>query len=173
MKFKMIFTAMLIVLSSSMNYTKANEYKVGNVFYIDLPDYLQKTMGINDDASFQFKNVVKDIYGFVIEDDKENLELLDVKFNNVMEFYEFSIKDLAIENMEPTLGTPVQKTVNNKKYVLNDIVFSEKNSSTGIYYFAAVVETDNTYYQVRCFCDIKDKDKYKADFEKILYSLND
>jgi hypothetical protein len=42
-----------------------------------------------------------------------------------------------------------------------------------IYYLVGILETKTSYYKVISDTGIENKDKFKADFQKILYSLND
>jgi hypothetical protein len=39
---------------------------------------MNKTLGLNSAADIQYKSVVKDVYGFVIYDTKEDLALVDM-----------------------------------------------------------------------------------------------
>ena len=43
--------------------SKMNKFIAGHKFEIQLPDYLIKTGGLNNSASIQFKNTVKEVYG--------------------------------------------------------------------------------------------------------------
>ena len=54
---------------------------------------MNKTTGINSDASIQYKSEVKDVYGFVIEDNKEVLKLAEINYTSITEFYEDFVKD--------------------------------------------------------------------------------
>ena len=62
-----------------------DKYTVGN-FTVNLPDYMSKTGGINNAATIQYQSVVKDVYGFVILDTKEELSLVEMNFGSVNEF---------------------------------------------------------------------------------------
>lgn len=66
--------------------TKTMPVEGGLSFTMNIPAYLSKTAGINTAAALQFKSVVKDIYGIVIYDTKEELLALEMKFNNAQDF---------------------------------------------------------------------------------------
>ena len=86
---------LILVLTTSNNYaqTTLKEYKIGHVVSISLPDYMNKTIGLNDSSIIQYKSTVKDVYGFVIEDNKEELSLAEMNFTSINEFCEDFAKD--------------------------------------------------------------------------------
>ena len=63
-----ISALLLFAVNSVLSQTNFKDYTAGHQFNISLPDYMTKTIGLNSDATIQFKNNVKDIAGFVIED---------------------------------------------------------------------------------------------------------
>ena len=42
-----------------------------------------------------------------------------------------------------------------------------------IYYLVGIVETKTTFYKVLTWTNAKNKEKFKADFQRILYSIKD
>lgn len=169
---KLIISILLILVQIHSN-AQTKEYKAGHIFTISLPTYLEKTYGLNDNATIQFKNVIKDVYGFVIEDSKDALVALDMKFGSANEFYEYFIADFLKDEENRTVGLPKSTSVNDNNIVENDITYFDKDAKSTIYYFVGVVETKTTFYKVLCYTSLQNKDKYKADFQKILYSLKD
>jgi hypothetical protein len=149
------------------------EYKVGHVFYINLPDYMSKTTGLNDAAIIQFKNSIKDIYCIVLEDTKEDLELSQMKFSSINDYYDNFIKDFIIKEKKRSISQPVSQTIGDIKFIECDATCYSKDAKMDIYYFVGIVETKNSFYKVYCFGNLESKDKYKTDFQKILYSLKD
>ena len=148
-------------------------YKVGHPFHISLPDYMTRTVGMNEDAAIQYKNVVKDVYGFVIVDDKESLKLAEISFTSITEFYEDFIKDF-MEGEEKVKQSKPQVTDNQAaRYLEADLSYFDKEAKSEIYYLIGVVETDKAYYKVLTYCTLENKAKFKEDFRKILYSLTD
>ena len=68
-------TILTTILISTMCFSQTafKEEKAGHIFYVSLPDYMSKTIGLNTSATIQFKNTIKDVAGFIIEDNKEEL----------------------------------------------------------------------------------------------------
>jgi hypothetical protein len=58
-------------------------------------------------------------------------------------------------------------------FIESDITYYDKDAKTEIYYLVGVVETKTAYYKVLSWAVAENKDKFKADFQKILYSLKD
>ena len=58
-------------------------------------------------------------------------------------------------------------------FIEADVSFSRKDAKTEIYYHIGIVETKTAFYKVLSYCTLENKAKFKADFQKILYSLKD
>jgi hypothetical protein len=165
--------ALSLIVSFAFSQTAMKQYTVGHPFIISLPDYMNKTTGINGDASIQYKSEVKDVYGFVVEDNKEILKLAEINYTSITEFYEDFIKGF-IEGEEKVKKS---NAVSNKKGDINfieaDVSMYDKDAETEIYYLIGIVETKIAYYKVLSYCSLENKAKFKEDFKKILYSLKD
>jgi hypothetical protein len=133
---------------------------------------MNRTTDLNDDACFQFQSEVKDVYGYVIEDNKEELKIAQLNFSSVKEFYDQFIKSFVEGEEKVKQSTPIERkgAIN---FIEADVSFYSKEAKTEIYYFIGIVETKTAYYKVLCYCSLENKDKFKADFQKILYSLKD
>jgi hypothetical protein len=168
-----LIMALLWFSFNALAQTGNKEYTAGHVFYVSLPDYMKKTTGLNTSATIQFKNTVKDIYGFIIEDNKEELTLAEMSYTSLNEFYEDFIKDFATDEEKRKVTKPVTQKKGETNFISCDVTYYEKESKIDIYYFVGIAETKDAYYKVLCWAAVENKDKYKADFEKILYSLRD
>jgi len=164
---------LFLITSTTFAQTAIKEYKVGHVFYVSLPDYMSKTTGINDAAVIQFKNSVKDIYCLVLEDNKEELELSQIKYSSINEYYDNFIKDFLVKEKKRNISQPVSQTIGDNKFIEIDATYYDKDAKMDIYYFVGIVETKDAFYRVYCFGNLETKDNYKADFQKILYSIKD
>ena len=54
-----------------------------------------------------------------------------------------------------------------------DATYSDSESKIGFYYLIGLVETEKSFYRIVSWTTSENKDKYKADFQKTLYSLID
>src|SRR5690606_37232098 len=109
MKKSILFLAIVGLFSclTSFGQTTMKPYKAGHIFNISLPDYMSETKGINSAAAIQYKSVVKDVYGMVIFDTKQELALADMHFSSINEFYDEFIKDFLIEEEKRTVSKPI------------------------------------------------------------------
>ena len=168
-----LIIALLLTNTAIFAQATFEEYKAGHVFYISLPDYMSKTAGLNNAAIIQFKNVIKDVAGFVIEDNKEELKLAEINYTSINEYYEDIIKDFAKDVEKRAVSEPKSKKIGETNFVETDVTYHDKDANIDIYYFIGLAETATAYYKVFCWGTLENKDKYKADFQKTLYSLKD
>lgn len=170
-----IFTILTTILISTMCFSQTTfkEEKAGHIFYVSLPDYMSKTVGLNTSATIQFKNTVKDIAGFIIEDNKEELRLAEMNYTSINEFHEDFIKDFLIDEDKRNVSKPQIKKIGETNFTECDVSYYDKDSKIEIYYFVGIAETSSAYYKLLCWGELENKDKFKADFQKILYSIKD
>ncbi len=153
--------------------TTLKEYKVGHVVNVSLPEYMTRTMELNSSAILQYKSTIKDVYGFIIEDNKEELALVEMNYSSINEFCEDFAKDFLKDEKKKTFSYPECKTIGDINFAEFDASYYDKETKGTIYYLVGIVETKTSFYKVISFTGIENKDKYKADFQKILYSLKD
>lgn len=163
----------LSVLALSSVAQTLKEHKAGHTFTIGLPDYMSKTAGINNSAAIQYKSEVKDVYGFVIFDTKEELALADFNFSSVKEFYDNFIEDFLIDQDNRKVSEPVAQNKGGINFITSDLTYYDKDAEMDIYYLIGIVETKKSFYKVLSWSAAEKKDKFKADFEKIVFSLKD
>ena len=167
-----LLTAVFILLSSdTFGQTALKTHKIGHVFSITLPDYMSRTVGLNSAANFQYKSEVKDVYGFVIGDDKEELKLAELNFSSVTEFHEDFMKSFLTDAEKKNIGTPVVKKIGETSFLECDVTYFDKEAEGEIYYLVGVVETKSAFYKILSWSLAENKDKFKADFQNILYSF--
>ena len=75
-----ILTSILILIALPIfAQTIFKEIKAGHTFNISLPDYMSKSIGMNAASTLEYKNIVKGVFGIVICDSKEELELAKIQ----------------------------------------------------------------------------------------------
>lgn len=169
-----IFTTILVLMTmTTFAQTELKKYKAGHTFEIGLPEYMSKTIGINGSSAIEYQNIVKEVYGFIIFDTKEDLDLVDMKFSSINEFYDDFIKDFLKDEEKRKVSKPQFQKKGEINFIESDVTFYDKEAKTEIYYLVGIVETKTSYYKVMSWAAAEDKDKFKADFQKILYSLKD
>ncbi|KFF19491.1 hypothetical protein [Flavobacterium hydatis] len=169
----LLFIASLFMSTTIFAQSTMKEYKAGHTFNISLPDYMSKTADLNSSAAIQYKNVVKDIYGVVIFDTKEELKLLEMNYTSTNEFYEDFIKDFLKDEEKRSVSAPKSTKKGDISFIEVEATYFDKEINNTIYYLIGVVETKTAFYKVLSWASIDNKDKYKADFQKILYSIKE
>ena len=164
---------MLLSCLSVQAQTPTKDLKVGHIFHISIPDYMDRTIGLNNAASVQFKNDVKDIGGFIIEDNKEELQLAQTHFATIREYYDYFIKDFLKDEEKRAVADPKTTVAGATSFIETDASCYDKDSKIDIYYYVCLVETASSYYKILCYTSLENKDKYKADFQKIAFNLRD
>ena len=172
-KITLLITALAFMGSSIIAQTSLKEFKAGGVFYVSVPEYMSKTVGLNTSASVQFKNTVKDVYSFVIVDNKEELTLAELNYGSINEFFEDFVKDFLEGEKKREISKPVYQKKNDLNFAECDASYYDEELKGEIYYHVGVVETKTAYYKVLSWVLAENKEKYKADFQSILYSLKD
>lgn len=172
-EFLIFITSLVLLNYSTSAQTAMKAYKAGFAFNISLPDYMNKTGGLNSSAAIQYKNTVKDLYGFVIYDTKDDLALVDMKFSSINEFYDEFMKDFVKDEEKRVVSKPITQKKGETNFLEADLTYYDKNAKLDIYYLIGIVETKNAYYKVLSWTSVENKDKFKADFQKILFSVTD
>ncbi|MEJ5964141.1 hypothetical protein [Pedobacter immunditicola] len=169
----MLSIALGLMSTTAIAQTTLKELKAGNIFYVSIPNYMSRTTGLNSSSTIQYKSAVKDVYGFVIEDPKEDLVLADLQFSSINEFYERFIADFLKNEGKRQVSKPVYQQKGGINFAECDFTYYDKDVEGEIYYLVGIVETKVSFYKVLSWTTAANKDKYKADFQKILYSLKD
>ena len=165
-----LFAFSVIACFSQTGFTA---YRGGHEFDITVPTYMARTTGLNRAAIIQFKNSAKDVYALVIEDNKEELALAEMRFGSLEEFQEFTMNEFLKNEDQRKISTPVSKSINGFKYIHAEASYYDKEVKQSVYYFFGIVETKTAYYKLLCYTSLDKKEKFKADFEKTLYSIHD
>jgi hypothetical protein len=169
--FPIIITGLILSASPVIGQTASKTISVGKTFFITLPDYMSRTVGLNSAASLQYKSEVKDVYGFVIGDDKEELKLAELDFSSVTEFYEDFMESFLVDAEKKNVSTPVLQKKGEISFLECDVSYYDKEAGAEIYYLVGIVETSFGFYKILSWTTLENKAKFKNDFRSILYSF--
>lgn len=149
---------------------KPIEYKIGHTFTVNLPDYMNRTSGINDYSAIEYKNEKEDVYGYVIAELKENIGNLPASYA-VKTYYEDRIKQFMIKEESRKVSKPQFLKKGNISFVETDMTVFDKEKNKTIYFFIGIAETNKAFYRFVSWSSEEDHDKLKEDFQNILYSI--
>lgn len=160
-------------LFESQAQSTMTKHKAGHSFEIQLPEYLNKTGGLNNSAAIQFKNTVKDVYGYVIFDTKEELSLIEMKFSGVEEFYETFIQEFLKDEEGRTISQVKSGKNGNLQFKECEVTYKDKEAGVPITFYAGIVETPKSYYKVICWSEASKIEKFRSDFHNVILSIRD
>jgi hypothetical protein len=83
------------------------------------------------------------------------------------------MKDFLTDEEKKEVSKPVSKKIGENDFIECDATYFDKDANMEIYYLVGIVETKKAYYKVMSWTSKEKKDTFKADFQKILYSLKD
>ena len=166
-------TFIQIISSSAFAQTTFNTVKTGHTVSFSVPDYMSRTTGVNDASFLQFKSIPKDVYTYMIEDSKAELDLVEMKFTSVMDFYEFFIKDFLISEKKRKVSAPVSLTKDGVNYIQSELTYFDKDSKFEIYYNITIAETAGYFYQILSFTSEENSINVKADLTALGSSLKE
>lgn len=162
--FLLTFTAK----SFSQNFSTKN---AGNCFSLEIPNYMAKTYDLNDAATLQYNNTVKEAYVIVIEDSKDELKTLSMIFQNPKEFLESFTKEYQLESKNRTISEITEFESNENQHAQVEMSWSTEEGD--FYMLITTVETKEHFYKILCWTLSEYKDKLKADYLAISKSLLD
>lgn len=164
---------MLVFSQTSFSQQKSREIKVGHLFHITIPEYMERTVGLNSAASIQFVSSPNDVAGFVIEDSKEELKLADTSFATLKDFYFFFEKDFLSGLKARTISPVNEFRKNGKNYLEFDASYFDDELKSEVSYYVCLIEEDTYYYKLICWSAKENKEKFRPDFQRIALSIHE
>lgn len=152
--------------------TMMDKYKVDD-FTVSLPYYMSKTGGLNNEAAIQFRNMVKDVSGYIVKEEKAVKEIDNAANPDINQFYDQFLKEFLIDKKERKIVAAKESTNGEAKFISTDLTYLDDETMIYYYYFVGIVETKNAFYKVICSSTLDTKNLFKSDFQKIFYSLKD
>lgn len=140
--------------------TSLSEKKVGHVYYLGIPDYMLKTYDLNDVASLQYKNAAKEAYTIVIEDSKEQLEALGVKYADAEDFLNSFLEDYNKEAKNRKVSSVKKFEANGNKCAQVEHTWQDENNND-LYMLITTVESKTHFYKIMSWTLGKFKNNFK------------
>ncbi len=170
----LIIGIVIIIVSAHSLKLYSQEFSVqqgGHCFTLEIPEYLTKTYQLNDVASLQYMNALKESYVIVIEDSKDHLKEVGTKFIDSEDFLKNFIKDYQIESTN-------RKVSKIKNFVSNDFEHSQvemswESDGSELFMIITAVETQEHFYKILCWTLDQYKNDFKSDFKRISQSLKE
>ena len=169
---KGFFLIISIILISTTGFAQNFEIKSGGHSYtVDIPEYMTKAFDLNDVATMEYKNIVKETYMIVIEDDKEELTSLGMSFTGASDFLQYFAADYYAGADNREMSNVVEFKSNGHGHAQVELTWSDPE--VDYYMLITAVETETHYYKILCWTLFEFQDQYREDFKRIAKSLKD
>ena len=132
---------------------------------------MAKTYDLNDVATLQYSNTIKEAYVIVIEDSKDELNSLSMIFQNPKEFLENFTKDYQLESANRTISEINEFESNENPHAQVEMGWNTEDGN--FYMIITAVETKEHFYKILCWTILENKDLLKNDYLTISKSLMD
>lgn len=177
MRYLLLFLLPLVLHSCANSFEKETII-IEDKYSISLPNFLSKSKTLNDDASLQYQNLLREFYVIVIDETKEEVHDL---VNNDDNLFHISTdfdgyKRLITENMSLAINfnkVTVEETT--KINGMTAYVQSMEGNLQGhdIFYKIGLVEGKDHYYQIFVWTLLDKKSEYESIMDDILNSFKE
>jgi len=143
----------------------------GHCYSLEIPEYMTKTYQLNDVATLQYQNISKEAYVIVIEDAKDHLESVGMKFVDSRDFLEYFITDYKIGTDKRKVNDISEFKSNNNGHAQVELIWNEDDMD--FYMLITAVETKTHFYKIMCWTSDNYTELLKNDYLTISKSLKD
>lgn len=167
-----------ILLASCNSKTKLKEVRVSEQYSLEVPEFTEETKTLNDDASLQYFNGVKEFYVIVLDEEKD--VTFDAIKDNMLEFkYGLNLKGYAsLISDSFDMNTDVQKKSELKDTTINGLsaqiqemhTISEKVET---YFHVAFIEGKKHFYQVLVWTLYSKKKEHNTLMKQVINSFKE
>lgn len=147
-------------------------------YSVDLPDFLSETNMLNEEASLQYQNLLKQFFVVVLDEPKGDLETalqdsgLDYLYSADLRGY----SELVVNNFKEHLKLDsipdfTETTVNGLKALTLDMTGVVDGEA--VYWKMVYLEGKNNYYQLFVWTIDENKEKYQKDMQAVVDSFKE
>jgi hypothetical protein len=139
----------ITVTNKNAEETTFHEVKINDLYSVQLPTYLKPSSTLlNDDASLQYSDTIRNFYIIVIDEMRAKLNAKD-KNATLVEFFETSTSNIAGSLTNVQSSNPEQIKVNGLDAYKITII--GKHDGLTMIYKCCIIESLSHFYQVYCW----------------------
>lgn len=171
---KKIIVSLVLCLPALFCFAQNASYSVrkgGHCYTMDMPDYLTRTFSLNDVASLQYQNTARSTFVVVIEDSKEQLQEVGMKFVSAKDFLENFSNDFKKDMQNRKLTPTTEFKSNGYAHAQTELNWTEDDNE--FYMLITGVETPGYFYKILCWTPQANKASVQADFQRISRSIKE
>ncbi len=143
----------------------------GHCYTMKVADYLVRTYELNDVASLQYQNTMKEVYMIVIHDTKDELEKAGIVFTGASDFLGGFVGNYKTEAADRRLSEEKAFKENGASFAQVELNWTEDENA--FYMLITAIETDKAYYKILMWTLGQHETIYKSDFAEMARSLKD
>lgn len=161
-------------LDNDFDFVEVGEYSTW------VPDYMNSTTMLNDDASLQYQNLFKETYALVIDESKQEyidiyreLDMYDESISALRNYTETQISFISEDVIVYNQTGPDAKQINGIDAEVVEI--TGKVGDVDVTYLIGFLEGQEKMYMIMTWTLPERYDKYKSDLETIIneFKLNE
>ncbi|MBN4072921.1 hypothetical protein JYT74_02655 [Crocinitomix catalasitica] len=157
-----------------------DEIEINNQYKMHIPDYMEQAYTLNEEASLQYQNIVKETYCIIIDEPKDEFvevfELMGDYDNSksVIDNYSGVQVGFLTEGIDVSVQTdPKSKKINGLAAVIVEIEGMAQGVLYEIFYYLTFIEGADDLYMIMAWTLQESKDEYKATFAKMVESFEE
>ena len=140
-------------LLSSFYFVNAQTTLIGaETFHVQLPQNFTRAIGVNNLASVQWEHAEKEIYGYIIFENTDEMKLADLSIS-LKEYSDMCLNDFNEIEKYQLIKSETYKTKSGKETISNKISYYNSDLETTIVMQINAYKTQNFYYKVIQFGD--------------------
>jgi hypothetical protein len=147
---------------------------IDNEYSMDIPSYMTKSTELNDDASLQFRGILKEAYVIVIDESKQEFvdflhseDLYDSSLSIVSNYAKTQLENTTASMNVITRKTPIKMKINGLNAVKSEIDGVVDGITFPISYFITFVESQEKLYMIMAWTLKEDKEIHRTTFERM------
>lgn len=178
MKLRILLFLSFTVLFACDKATETQTVKIDGRYQMDLPAHMTKATGLNDAASLQYQNAVKEFYAIVIDEPKAVLEQ-SIFDNNLEGVYSNDLNGYAklitegMKNNATLDSLPPLKLTKINGLEARTIDVTGKIQNIRAYWKVAYVEGKSHYYQIMVWTLEDKKEQFEAHMDAAINSFKE
>jgi hypothetical protein len=176
---KITLLILAVTYFASCSESKKNQtIVVGSTYSIELPDFMTKSYDLNEEASLQYQNTIRELYAIIIDEQIEDLNyvleeygLTDLYSNDLNGYVDLLLEDFLNSVNAEDVSEVQDLKLNGLKAKIID--FNGEVDETKVYYNVAFIEGKERYYQIIVWTLSDRKAKHKEIMKNIVNSFKE
>jgi len=170
----LVLTLLLLVSCKG----KVQTVNIDNRYSLNVPNDFKQVKDLNEEASLQYQNTLKELYLIVIDEPKSAFTKA-VKENNLQDTYSNTLKgysQLITDGMDSSIA--VKKMPDFQEKIIaglkaRELSFDGLSSGNHVYWKLAFIEGNNTYYQIMVWTLADNHKKHEKEMQAIINSFKE